>query len=514
MAFMTDYWILDGTIIVTILIISYYFLMTGNFKYWEKRGVLEITPTIFDGNFKECLNREKAPSYFLKELYDRAKDNSKPYIGFYISDVPFLLLRNREIINHVLITDFHYFCDRYSSADPKDRVGYANLFFIKNPSWMKLKTKLMPFFNNSTLEKMFALMLECGKHLNKYIDSLKLHGNGQIIDVMDVSSKLNMDVIWSTAYGLDANMFKDPNFSKLGKIMLKDKYNRGYKMLHMFFLPHATSMGKLKVFQNETTDLLRKIFWHTMTRRMKSGEKRNDLIDILIELKRNSSYEERIEDFTFDDDDLLAQAASFFLFGFETCSTTTAFALYQLAVQPEIQKTLRKELLKALEKSNGKITYDMIQTSLPYLDMVISETLRLYPPLGFLNRMATKNYKVPEYDFVIEKGTPVYISILGLHYDPEYFPSPNIFDPERFNEENKRNRPSCVYFPFGEGPHECIGRRFGLLQIKLTLLIILSKYEVKSCEKTSVKIDPKEPMTLPLNGILYLNVRKINTNAI
>ncbi|XP_071636505.1 cytochrome P450 6k1-like [Temnothorax longispinosus] len=512
MAFMTNYWILDGIIILTILIIIY-FLMTRNFNYWENRGVLEITPTIFNGNFGECLNREKAPSSFLKELYDRAKDNSKPYIGFYISGVPFLLLRNREIINHVLITDFHYFHDRYSSADPKDRIGYANLFFIKNPTWMKLKTKLMPFFNNSTLEKMFDLMLVCGKHLDKYLDSLKLDGNGQITDVMDVSSKLTVDVIWSTAYGLDVNTFEDP-FSKLGKIMLNDKYNRGYEMLHMLFLPRVTSMGKLKVFQKETTVFLRQIFWQTMTRRMKSGEKRNDLIDILIELKKNSSYEERIEDFTFDDDDLLAQAASFFLFGFETCSTTTAFALYQLAVQPEIQKTLRKELLKALKKSNGKITYDMIQTSLPYLDMVVSETLRMYPPLGFLNRMATKNYKVPKYDLVIEEGTPVYISILGLHYDAEYFPNPDIFDPERFKKRNKRKRPSGVYLPFGEGSHECIGRRFGLIQIKLTLLMILSKYEVESCAKTSVKIDPREPMSLPLNGVLYLNVRKLNTNAI
>jgi len=91
--------------------------------------------------------------------------------------------------------------------------------------------------------------------------------------------------------------------------------------------------------------------------------------------------------------------------------------------------------------------------------MVISETLRMYPPLGYLNRMAVQTYKVPEFNLVIEKGTPVYISMLGLHYDPDYFPNPNKFDPERFSEENKRNRPSCVYFPFGEGPHACIGKK-------------------------------------------------------
>jgi len=97
--------------------------------------------------------------------------------------------------------------------------------------------------------------------------------------------------------------------------------------------------------------------------------------------------------------------------------------------------------------------------SLRYLDMVVSETLRKYPPLPFLDRVATSTYKVPNSNVVVEKNTPVYISMLGVHYDPEYFPDPDKFDPERFNEENKRNIPSCVYFPFGEGPRACIGKK-------------------------------------------------------
>ncbi|KMQ85242.1 cytochrome p450 6k1, partial [Lasius niger] len=94
--------------------------------------------------------------------------------------------------------------------------------------------------------------------------------------------------------------------------------------------------------------------------------------------------------------------------------------------------------------------------SLPYLDMVVSETLRMYPTLPFLDRVTTETYKMPNSDLVLEKDTPIYISMLGMHYDPEYFPDPDKFDPERFNEENKHNIPSCAYFPFGEGPHACI----------------------------------------------------------
>lgn len=146
--------------------------------------------------------------------------------------------------------------------------------------------------------------------------------------------------------------------------------------------------------------------------------------------------------------------------------------------------------------------------------MVVSETLRMYPPLGFLDRIAGQDYKVPNSDLTIEKGTPVIISMIGMHYDPEYFPDPEKFDPERFSEENKKNRPAYVYFPFGEGPHVCIGLRLGLLQSKLGLIHLLKQYEYSPSEKTCIpmRLDPKGLTTTALGGI-QLNVRKFVTEA-
>ncbi|XP_011866377.1 PREDICTED: cytochrome P450 6k1-like [Vollenhovia emeryi] len=513
MALITAYWGLDGILVLMTLMITAYLYMTRKFKYWKKRGILEVTPTPFFGNFKECLFLKKAPAYFLKELYEETKE--LPYMGFYVLDKPFLLVRDRELVKNILVKDFNCFSDRYNTADPNDRIGYANLFFMKNPTWKTIRTKLTPFFTSGKMKKMFNLMLECVNNLDEYLDSLNLEGkDGKTIEVRELTAKFATDIIGSTAYGLDVNSFKNPNaeFRKYGKMIFQYDAFRGFEMLAIFFLPSIVRLIRIKMFGKEPTEFMRKVFWETLTQRMKSGEKRNDLVDILLELK--NSNDQSLKDFTFDGDDLLAQAASFFSAGFETSSTTTAFALYELAIQPQIQNTLRKELLEGLQKSNGKITYDMAW-SLPYLDMVISETLRMYPPLGYVNRMAMQTYKAPEYNLVIEKGTPVYISMLGMHYDPEYFPNPNKFDPERFTEENKRNRPACVYFPFGEGPHACIGNRFGLLQAKLTLLQILSKYEVIPCAKTSipVEIDPRGAMTVPLNGVIYLNFRKINTKT-
>lgn len=108
--------------------------------------------------------------------------------------------------------------------------------------------------------------------------------------------------------------------------------------------------------------------------------------------------------------------------------------------------------------------------------MVVSEALRKYPPLGFLNRKTMQTYEVPNSNIVLEKDTPIYIPMLALHYDPEYFPEPDKFDPERFNEENKRNMPACVYFPFGEGPHTCIGEEIDFnCYIKTELILPITR---------------------------------------
>lgn len=105
-----------------------------------------------------------------------------------------------------------------------------------------------------------------------------------------------MDVISSTAFGLDVNTFKNPNidFRKYGKMIFKNNYRRALEMLSLFFLPNIVRIARLKLFGAESTAFLRKLFWETITKRMESGEisKRHDLIDILIELKKNSRGDE------------------------------------------------------------------------------------------------------------------------------------------------------------------------------------------------------------------------------
>jgi cytochrome P450 family 6 len=172
MTLITPYWGLDGLIILTTLMIVAYLYMTRKFNYWKKRGVMEVTPTPFLGSFVDFL--KKSPGCFIKDLYSQAK--GMPYIGFYILDKPFLLIRDRELVKNILVKDFNYFTDRYASPGVQDRLAYASLFFIKNPAWKAVRTKLTPIFTSGKLKKMFELMQMCSDNLEEYLKSLKIEG--------------------------------------------------------------------------------------------------------------------------------------------------------------------------------------------------------------------------------------------------------------------------------------------------------------------------------------------------
>ena len=95
-------------------------------------------------------------------------------------------------------------------------------------------------------------------------------------------------------------------------------------------------------------------------------------------------------------------------------------------------------------------------SSLIYYDY-FPETLRLYPPAPAISRKCVKDFKIPNTDFTIEKDCGILIPVNGLHHDPEYFPDPEVFNPDRFKDENKHKIQQCTYMPFGSGPRQCIG---------------------------------------------------------
>lgn len=153
--------------------------------------------------------------------------------------------------------------------------------------------------------------------------------------------------------------------------------------------------------------------------------------------------------------------------------------LYQLAINPGIQQ----KLYDSLRASN--FDYESICTN-EYLDAVVSETLRMYPPLGILSREANEDYTLPETNITITKGMNIAIPVHSIHYDPENVESPDVFMPERFLSENRHKIKPYTYLPFGAGPRICIGMRFALLEAKLLIMKLVLKFRFSKCPKTDV----------------------------
>ena len=219
-----------------------------------------------------------------------------------------------------------------------------------------------------------------------------------------------------------------------------------FEIMKFLFATEFPNLGRklgIKTFvSKEIGDFFLKAFVDAIEYREKNQVNRNDFVKLLLGLKDVYTTEE-----------LAAEAFLVFVGGFETSSTLMTFTLYELAMNPDIQERLREEITSGIEENDGKLTYDML-FGFKYLDMVINEALRKYPPIPVHTRKSTNDYHIPHTKLVIPKGTVIQISAISLQMDPEYFPDPKKFDPERFNEENVKNIRPFTNIPFGESKHQ------------------------------------------------------------
>lgn len=138
------------------------------------------------------------------------------------------------------------------------------------------------------------------------------------------------------------------------------------------------------------------------------------------------------------------------------------------------------------------------------------ETLRKYPIVGLLRRECDKAYAVPNTGIVLEKGMIVGIPVMGIHHDPEIYPDPEKFKPERFTKEAIAARHPYAWLPFGKGPRDCIGMRFGMMQTRIGLATLLHNFKLSPSEKTLIpmKFQPSGPVLSPAGG-MFLRIEEV-----
>jgi cytochrome P450 family 6 len=199
--------------------------------------------------------------------------------------------------------------------------------------------------------------------------------------------------------------------------------------------------------------------------------------------------------------------------------------LYELAKNPDVQRKLQEEIDEVLltDLNTHELNYEKI-TSMKYLAACVRETLRKYPPIPLLFREASNDYQISGSKTVIEKGTSIVIPVHAIQNDPDYYPDPDEFIPERFLD-GKSNENGVPYLSFGDGPRKCFGRyllfplklskifyldfpgmRMGYLSTKIGVVAMLSKFNVEMTEglPQSLDFDPKQ---LVLSPTVLLNLK-------
>ncbi|ALC42669.1 Cyp6w1 [Drosophila busckii] len=495
---------------ITLVIVLYIWQKRAH-VYWERLGVVHIKPSPIFGNMRSFLTAKVSFFEQICLLHRTPGFEKEPLVGVYMVNRPGLVVRDLELIKTVMIKKFNYFTNRVLATDPhRDPLGCNNLFFARNPDWKELRNKISPAFTSGKIKQMYPLMTEIAKDLENVLEQVP---EDSIVSIKDFCARFTTDLIATIAFGVKANSLGNvkSEFFAHNKAIFETSWSRGLDITIIFLLPALATLARVKVFSKATSKFLRNSISFVLSERERSGVNRNDLIDILLAMKREAAAQPDKNNRALELDYLVAQAAIFQTAGFETSSSTMTMTLFELAWNTELQERLRTEIREYFG-SEDYISYAQIQ-EMPYLTQVVNETLRKYPIVGYAERECNQPANgerftlQPFYDVELPSGMPVYVSTLAIQRDEQYWPEPEKYDPERFAPEQRDKLNMDAYMPFGVGPRNCIGMRLGLLQTKLGLVHLLRNHRVLKCEKTvpvitfapfSVVVTPKEQIYLKL----------------
>uniref|UniRef100_A0A182SLH9 Uncharacterized protein n=1 Tax=Anopheles maculatus TaxID=74869 RepID=A0A182SLH9_9DIPT len=520
--------------VVAILGLLYYYVRS-RYSYFLDKPYPHLKPTFLFGSSAPMMLRQRDMIEHIKILYNSFPDAK--VVGAFDLLTPNLMLRDPECVKQIGVKDFDYFTDHTPFLpNEHDVVGSDNmflnsLFMLRGQKWRDMRATLSPAFTGSKMRQMFELMSEsCQGMVQHLLQEARADEAKQVHEMKDIFSRFANDVIASIAFGIQVNSFSDQK---------NDFYVRGKKLLDfssfwptirfMLFMMMPRVMLKLNIemMDKEMCKHFFDMILDNMRVREEKGIVRNDMINILMQVKRGVLSHQRDEPDVKDagfatvhesavgkkaitrewsDKELVAQCFLFFLAGFDTISTAIGFMMYELMRHPEIQERLYEEVAEIDEKLNGKpLTYEAVQ-SMRYMDMVVSESLRFWPPAPMVDRYCNRDYTFDDGQglrFKIEKGRTIMIPVAGLHSDPNYFPDPERFDPERFSEENRHKINPGAYLPFGVGPRNCIGSRFALMEVKSIVYYLLKNFTFERCDKTEIplRLKPSPVALASKNGI-------------
>ncbi|NXG15305.1 C340 protein, partial [Grallaria varia] len=470
------------------------------YQTFKKLGIPGPRPLPFVGTFLEYRHGVHHFDQVCFEKYGRTW-------GFYDGRQPVLAVLDPILIKNILVKEcYTIFTNRRNFG--LNGLLESALNVAADEQWKRIRTVLSPTFTSGKLKEMFHIINHYGAKLVKNIE--KKVANDEFVAAKDIFGAYSMDVVASTSFSVNVDSMGNPNdpfvtnikkflqFSFLSPVFL-------FLVLFPFIVPVLEKM-KVTLLPSGVMDFFKDTFIKMKKEREKgSSTNRADFLQLMIESQNSqdgSKSAEADSDKTLSDEEILAQALIFVFAGYETTSSTLSYIAYNLATHPDVQQRLQDEVDANLP-NKATPTYDAI-TQMEYLDMVVNESIRLYPAGGRLERVCKKTVEIN--GVTIPKDMVVMIPAFVLHRDPEYWPEPDEFRPERFSKENKEGFDPYTFLPFGAGPRNCIGMRFALLVVKVAVIVLLQNFSFRTCKDTPIPLvldskgfmQPKKPIVLKM----------------
>jgi len=312
---------------------------------------------------------------------------------------------------------------------------------------------------------------------------------GEVVDVYEWMRSLAMRIAMRALLGLDPD--------EAGKgAAAAEHFERalGYYGVdfHLRLLRGPGSPWRRLVRSRAVLDEI--VFGEIARRRAKPDSARRDILSLLA-AARGAGGEE------FSDREIRDQVMTLMFAGHDTSTSTLTFMLHELARHPEVVRRLQDEQDRVL--GGASPTAQQLEKEMPYLEMVLDEVLRLYPPAWIGPRRATAEYEFA--GCTVPRDAYVNYCSWASHRLPEVFPEPEAFIPERFTRERKAALPRGAYVPFGGGSRICIGKRFGQTEVKLVATKLLQRLRFEALPGRTMTI--RQMPTLSPKGGLRMRVR-------
>ena len=479
--------------------------------YFIKRaiGLPGPSPKVYSGNCSEL-----AKLGYLKSVTKWMSQYGPTFIC-YFGIKPVIITEDLEIIKSVMVKNFDNFINRPYAPALYMKGVTRGLVNLRGEQWRRVRRILVPTFSSKKLRMMSPFIQEiCDRLRNKMAT---VSDTDSSVDVCEWFGIFTMEVILATAFSRDISSHsgkENPLFKAAASVfqLLSERTsgnNVSIERIIMVFSHFPWSAPFLKFFVRRTkfacnwdylNETALKLIEDRRNAMTTTGSRAQDLLQLMLEAHDDDNGEKSATGAYLSNEEIVAEVVMFILAGYDTTSNALSYAAYLLALNPTIQDRLIREINDYYDVNPDSSLYDAAE-NIEYVTMVLYESMRMYPPAPRLARECKETCAVTD-ELIIKKGVDFVFPIFLLHRNPDYWPDPNKFDPERFNPNNKQSYPTFAYLPFGEGPRQCIGKRLALLEAKMALVTILKDLHFKRTTDTEVPLDLGVGITMsPNNGI-------------